>query len=301
MATVAPTRRSNMADIAVEQKIVKTPMKYKRNDDKEALELEKNLKERDLALGKIQEEAEDIAETEALAPEEKTFKKRYGDLRRHNQEKEKSYQDEIFKLKQQLTDTATKEIKLPKSDEEIAKWSEEYPDVAKIVESIATKKAKELDSSLEERMKLIADREANATRATAEAELMRIHPDFDTIRNDQEFHDWVEAQPRWVQQALYENESDSRSAARAIDLYKVDMGITETPTKKKPDASKEAAKAVTRGSSNAPSATKSGQANQIRESDVAKMKGHQFAANEEAITEAIRSGNFIYDMSRPNS
>ena len=78
------------------------------------------------------------------------------------------------------------------------------------------------------------------------------------------------------------------------------MGLTETPNKKKPDASKEAAKAVTRGATNAPSATKSGQANQIRESDVAKMKGHQFAANEEAISEAIRSGNFIYDVSRPN-
>lgn len=290
-----------MADIAVEQKIVKTPMKYTRNNDREALELEKNLNERDLALGKVKEEEEDVAETEALAPEEKTFKKRYGDLRRHNQEKEKSYQDEIFKLKQQLTDTATKEIKLPKSDEEINEWAKEYPDVAKIVESIATKKAKELDSSLEERMKLIADREANATRATAEAELMRIHPDFDTIRNDQEFHDWVEEQPRWVQQALYENENDSRSAARAIDLYKIDMGITEIPTKKKPDASKEAAKAVTRGNSNAPSSTKGGQANQIRESDVAKMKGHQFAANEATITEAIKSGNFIYDLTRPNS
>lgn len=297
MATVAPTRRSNMADIAVEQKIVKTPIKYKRNDDREALELEKNLKERDAALGKVQEEAEDVAETESLAPEEKTFKKRYGDLRRHTQEKEKTYQDEIFKLKQQLTDTATKEIKLPKSDEEIAKWSEEYPDVAKIVESIATKKAKELDSTLEERMKLIADREAQATRATAEAELMRIHPDFDTIRNDQEFHDWVEVQPRWVQQALYENESDSKSAARAIDLYKIDMGITSTH-KKKTDPSKDAAKAVTRGSSNTPSATKSGQANQIKESDVAKMKPHEFAKNEERIQEAIQSGNFVYDMSR---
>jgi len=149
-------------------------------------------------------------------------------------------------------------------------------------------------------MKLIADREAQSSRAMAEAELMTIHPDFDTIRNDQEFHDWVEVQPRWVQQALYENESDSKSAARAIDLYKVDMGLTEAPNKKKPDASKEAAKAVTRGATNAPSATKSGQANQIRESDVAKMKGHQFAANEEAISEAIRSGNFIYDVSRPN-
>ena len=283
--------------MAVEQKIVKTPIKYKRNDDKEALELEKNLKERDEALGKAKAEAEDIAETESLPPEEKTFKKRYGDLRRHAQEKEKSYQDEIFKLKQQLTQTASQEIKLPKSDEEIAQWSQEYPDVAKIVESIATKKAKELDSSLEERMKLIAEREAQSTRAMAEAELMRIHPDFETIRNDQEFHDWVEIQPRWVQQALYENESDSKSAARAIDLYKVDMGITSTP-KKKTDPSKDAAKAVTRGSSNTPSATKSGQANQIKESDVAKMKPHEFEKNEEKIKEAIASGNFIYDMTR---
>ena len=34
-----------MAEMAVEQKIVKTPIKYKRNDNKEELELEKNLKE----------------------------------------------------------------------------------------------------------------------------------------------------------------------------------------------------------------------------------------------------------------
>lgn len=282
--------------MAVEQKIVKTPIRYKRNDNREELELEKNLKERDEALGKAKAEEEDTAETESLNPEEKTFKKRYGDLRRHAQEKEKSYQDEIFKLKQQLTQTASQEIKLPKSDEEIAQWSQEYPDVAKIVESIATKKAKELDSSLEERMKLIAEREAQSTRAMAEAELMRIHPDFETIRNDQEFHDWVELQPRWVQQALYENESDSKSAARAIDLYKVDMGITSTP-KKKADPSKDAARAVTRGSSNTPSATKSGQANQIKESDVAKMKSHEFEKNEEKIREAIQSGNFIYDIS----
>lgn len=286
-----------MAEMAVEQKIVKTPIRYKRNDNREELELEKNLKERDEALGKAKAEEEDTAETESLNPEEKTFKKRYGDLRRHAQEKEKSYQDEIFKLKQQLTQTASQEIKLPKSDEEIAQWSQEYPDVAKIVESIATKKAKELDSSLEERMKLIAEREAQSTRAMAEAELMRIHPDFETIRNDQEFHDWVELQPRWVQQALYENESDSKSAARAIDLYKVDMGITSTP-KKKADPSKDAARAVTRGSSNTPSATKSGQANQIKESDVAKMKSHEFEKNEEKIREAIQSGNFIYDISR---
>ena len=289
-----------MAEMAVKQEIKKEPIKYKRNDNKEEEKLEALVKERDEALGKIKAEEEDKAETESLAPEEKTFKKRYGDLRRHAQEKEKTYQDEIFKLKEQLTQTAKKEINLPKSDEEIEKWSQEYPDVAKIVESIATKKAQELDSSLEERMKALADREAAATRARAEADLMMLHPDFEDIRNDQQFHDWVETQPRWVQQALYENENDSKSAARAIDLYKVDMGITETK-KKKVNPAKEAAKAVTKNTAASPSNSKEGQSNQIRESDVAKMKAHEYERNEKVIQEAIQSGNFIYDLSRPSA
>ncbi len=285
--------------MAVKKEIKKEPIKYTRNDNKEEETLNALVKERDEALGKAKVEEEDKAETESLAPEEKTFKKRYGDLRRHSQEKEKSYQDEIFKLKEQLAQTAKKEINLPKSDEEIDKWSQEYPDVAKIVETIATKKAKELDTTLEDRMKILADREAEASRARAEAELMRIHPDFDDIRNDQEFHDWVETQPRWVQQALYENETDSKSAARAIDLYKVDMGITAT-AKKKTD-NKEAAKAVTKGTTSSPANSKSTQSNQIRESDVAKMRPHEFEKNEEMIKEAIQSGNFIYDMTRPGA
>ena len=285
--------------MAVKQEIKKEPIKYTRNDNKEEETLNALVKERDEALGKAKVEEEDKAETESLAPEEKTFKKRYGDLRRHSQEKEKTYQDEIFKLKEQLAQTAKKEINLPKSDEEIDKWSQEYPDVAKIVETIATKKAKELDTTLEDRMKVLADREAEASRARAEAELMRIHPDFDDIRNDQEFHDWVETQPRWVQQALYENETDSKSAARAIDLYKVDMGITAT-AKKKTD-NKEAAKAVTKGTTSSPANSKSTQSNQIRESDVAKMRPHEFEKNEEMIKEAIQSGNFIYDMTRPGA
>ena len=285
--------------MAVKKEIKKEPIKYTRNDNKEEEKLNALVKERDEALGKAKVEEEDKAETESLAPEEKTFKKRYGDLRRHSQEKEKTYQDEIFKLKEQLAQTAKKEINLPKSDEEIDKWSQEYPDVAKIVETIATKKAKELDTTLEDRMKVLADREAEASRARAEAELMRIHPDFDDIRNDQEFHDWVETQPRWVQQALYENETDSKSAARAIDLYKVDMGITAT-AKKKTD-NKEAAKAVTKGTTSSPANSKSTQSNQIRESDVAKMRPHEFEKNEEMIKEAIQSGNFIYDMTRPGA
>ena len=79
----------------------------------------------------------------------------------------------------------------------------------------------------------------NATKEKAEAELMRLHPDFGDIRDSDEFHEWADEQPKWVQDALYDNDNDAKSAARAIDLYKVDKNII-----KKPNVKNDAAKAV---------------------------------------------------------
>jgi hypothetical protein len=280
---------------AVKQDVKAVPMKYKKDRTDEQEEL-KRLEEERANVVQEQKDAEaDKAETESLAPEEKTFKKRYGDLRRHAQQKEQELKDKIRELEGQIS-TATKEaIKLPKSDDELAAWTKEYPDVAKVIETIATKKALELDKSMEDRLKAIAEKEAEAKRMTAESQLLQLHPDFEDIRNDEEFHGWVERQPSWVQKALYENETDARSAARAIDLYKVDMKIADT---KKEKSDKGAASLVTAKNTSNVAKTKSSQSNQWRESQVAKMKAHEYEKNEKAIMEAIQSGNFIYDVSR---
>jgi hypothetical protein len=141
-------------------------------------ELEQLLKEQ---RGEVEKE-EEPQEAEPANAEEKTFKKRYGDLRRHMQEKEKEFQDQLKELKSQLTEATKKEMKLPKSDEDIETWAKEYPDVAAIVETIAMKKAREQASELEERMKVIDDMQVSAKKEKAEAELMRLHPDFNDIR-----------------------------------------------------------------------------------------------------------------------
>ena len=280
---------------AVKQDVKAVPMKYKKDRTDEQEEL-KRLEEERANVVQEQKDAEaDKAETESLAPEEKTFKKRYGDLRRHAQQKEQELKDKIRELEGQIS-TATKEaIKLPKSDDELAAWTKEYPDVAKVIETIATKKALELDKGMEDRLKAIAEKEAEAKRLTAESQLLQLHPDFEDIRNDEEFHSWVDRQPSWVQKALYENETDARSAARAIDLYKVDMKIADT---KKEKSDKGAASLVTAKNTSNVAKTKSSQSNQWRESQVAKMKAHEYEKNEKAIMEAIQSGNFIYDVSR---
>ena len=78
----------------------------------------------------------------------------------------------------------------------------------------------------------------DAQKEKAEAELVKIHPDFIEIRQDDTFHNWAKEQPKWVQDALYENVDDAKSVARVIDLYKIDKGITN---KKKAKPSEKAA------------------------------------------------------------
>ena len=238
------------------------------------------------------EVAEEAQEAEPTSAEEKTFKKRYGDLRRHTQEKEKEFQSEINELKKQLDSATRKEIKLPTSEEDLEKWSAEYPDVAAIVETIAIKKAKEQSEALEGRIKAVDEMQYNAQKEKAEAELMRLHPDFGEIRDSDDFHNWAEEQPQWVQNALYENDNDARSAARAIDLYKADKDITT----KKSSTGKDAAKSVnSRNSRSKPQDNES--STYLRESQVHKMSPQEYEKKSDEIIEAIRSGKFIYDMS----
>ena len=261
------------------------------NEEKRKMEeeeLEQMLKEQ---RGEVEETAEE-AEAEPEGAEEKTFKKRYSDLRRHQQQQADDFKKQIAELRNQLDAATKKEMKLPKSDEDIEQWAKEYPDVAAIVETIAMKKASEQASALEERIKVIDEMQSSATKEKAEAELMRLHPDFDDIRDSDEFHEWVESQPKWVQDALYENDNDARSAARAIDLYKADMGIG----KKKPKSDKEAAKSVaTKNSRSKPQEDEA--STYIKESEVQKMSPQEYEARSDEIMEAIRSGKFVYDVS----
>ena len=256
---------------------------------------EKELQELMQDKEKVDEEKEPEVEAQEAEPvnaEEKSFKKRYGDLRRHQQTKEKEYEERIKKLEQQLVESTKSEIKLPKSDEDIEAWAKQYPDVAAIVETIAIKKAREQSEGLEETKKEIDELKATAAREKAEVELMNIHPDFGEIRDSDDFHNWAEEQPKWVQEALYENDTDARSASRAIDLYKVDMNITS----KKPESNKDAARSIdSRSSRDEPKVD--GKEGTFTESQVAKMTPQQYEKVSDKIMEAIRTGKFIYDMS----
>jgi len=297
MATVALVKGQIMSEQQIMAEEMQSPKKVAFANRKYTNEerVKKEEEELEQLIAEQKGEAEQVEEPKEAEPknaEERSFKKRYGDLRRHQQTKEKEYEDRINALEQQLGEATKAEFKLPKSDDDLDKWASTYPDVAAIVETIAIKKAKEQSADLEKRVQVIDEMRETAAREKAEAELIKIHPDFSDIRDSDDFHEWADEQPKWVQDALYENDQDAKSAARAIDLYKSDRGIG----KKKSATSKDAARSVgTRNERSKPQSDPSG--NAVRESDVQKMSAVEYEKKSDEIMEAIRTGNFIYDLS----
>ncbi len=220
----------------VQEEVKTAPInrRYKRESieevDKEIEELEAQRSQQEPEVTEEQEED--------LNPEEKTFKKRYGDLRRHTQQIQEQHTNELRKLQQQVESLTRKQVKLPKTDEELEEWSEKYPDVAKIVETIATKKALEARKDVEEKLKYVDEMQTKVQVEKAENELSKLHPDYIDLRMSEEFHQWVTEQPKWIKSDLYENDTDHLAAAKAIDLYKLE---TKKVTK---IITKEAAKSV---------------------------------------------------------
>lgn len=258
-------------------------------------ELKKLLSQKDEQQEKEEEEVpqqaqEEKTEVEPTDPEEKSFKKRYGDLRRHLSEKEKEWGAKFEAL--QASTQQSRQILPPKSDEDIAAWASKYPDVAAIVETIADKKAAEKLSKYETQFEEYEKLTRETVRTKALNAIRAVHEDFDELRKSDRFHEWAEEQPKWVQDALYENEEDARAVIRVLDLYKVDMGLTPSAKKEK---TKEAASVVSPKNKANMSFENDGE--KIYESRVAKMSAKEYEKNESKIMEAIRKGNFVYDLS----
>ena len=225
-------------------------------------------------------------EDKDLTREEKTYKKRYDDLRRH----QNKLVEQVKTLEAKVNDPAS--FAAPTTEEELEAWKEKYPDVANIVSTLAKKEAQAMYNAADERLSRLDEIAEQADRAKAEAEIRAIHSDFDELKDSDAFHDWVDVQPKWVKDALYVNSDDPASVARVIDLYKADNNIVNKG--KKISAKRAAAAIVTKKGRTSVDADESN--GRITESDVNKMSTVEYEKRSDEIMEAIRGGRFVYDM-----
>jgi len=225
-------------------------------------------------------------EDKDLTREEKTYKKRYDDLRRH----QNKLVEQVKTLEAKVNDPAS--FAAPTTEAELEAWKEKYPDVANIVSTLAKKEAQAMYNAADERLSRLDEIAEQADRAKAEAEIRAIHSDFDELKDSDAFHDWVDVQPKWVKDALYVNSDDPASVARVIDLYKADNNIVNKG--KKASAKKAAAAIVTKKGRTSVDADESN--GRITESDVNKMSTVEYEKRSDEIMEAIRGGRFVYDM-----
>ena len=235
---------------------------------------------------KLDQQATPIAERPAKA-EDRVFKKRYDDLKKHYDSTINKHKEELSSLRTQL-ESSTKQFVPPKSKEELEAWRKEYPDVYDMVETIAINKATTQTADLETKYKDLKLQQEQIAKEKAEVELLKLHPDFNDIRAKDDFHEWAEKQDPTIQGWLYENTSNSKLAARAIDLYKMDRGLSNLTKKEEKDVKKEAAKAIskTRRATDSESPKKK----IWTTSEISRLKPHQFEKFEKEIDLARLEG-----------
>ena len=220
------------------------------------------------------------------------YKKRYDDLKRHYDEKVQEFKDKEKQLEATLTEaTRSQGISLPKTEEELVKFKEEFPDVYDVVETIATMKAGERAQILEQELETIREKEQNTRIQAAYQELINSHPDFNEIRQDEKFLGWLEEQPPSISDGILKNNTDARWASRVVDLYKADVNITPKRTKKKKEDA-----AVSVGAAKARDLTDSRtEGRTFKASDIAKMKPWEFEKMESEIDSARAEGRIDYN------
>ena len=219
--------------------------------------------------------------------EERVFKKRYDDLKRHYDSTLGKHKDQVRTLKTQL-EQSSKQFVPPKSKDELESWRKEYPDVYEMVETIAMNKADTRAQEMETKYQNLQVQQEQISREKAEVELLKAHPDFQDIRSKDEFHEWASKQDPVIQGWLYENTSNSSLASRAIDLYKMDKGVSKLSKKQETAVKNEAAKAITKTAK----ATESELPKKKVWSNAAisKMNVSEYAKYEEDIDKAVREG-----------
>lgn len=244
-----------------------------------------------------QEPEEDTPEEQADRPYQKVdYKKRYDDLKKHYDGRVNSFKSREEELLAEIRTNRPK-YKAPKSAEEIEAFKKEYPDVYGVVETVAHLRSSKETEDLKQEIKGLKELNQTVNKEKAEARLARLHPDFEEIRESDDFHNWAEGQPEAIKGWVYGNATNAELASRAIDLFKQDTG----KSKSKPELSGDLVAASEMVKVKNSKEIGYGSKKIWTRSQIAAMSQSEFDKNEKSITDAMSEGRVINDMgNRPS-
>tara|TARA_E500000318_G_C3511013_1_gene192316 strand:+ start:63 stop:950 length:888 start_codon:yes stop_codon:yes gene_type:complete len=255
---------------------------YKDDDEEQQTEQEARQAEMDTS-----EEATPNGDSFVNTKEEDgtVYKKRYDDLKRHYDKKLEEWKKEreALEVANKVSDTG---VQVPTTPEEVTEFKQKYPDVYKVVESVASMQAEQRAGDLRGEIDSLKKREEDLIVQNAYKELLRVHPDFQEIKTDEKFLQWLDEQPKSISDGIYKNNKDAKWASRVLDLYKADVGMQKEPKR----TTKSAAEAVR--TTKAKEITTDANANKKvwKGSEIARLKPWEYEKVEAEIDVARREG-----------
>jgi hypothetical protein len=278
-------------------KVVNTKIVREARLDEDLVELEK-IQNKILDPDFVPPDPDDVPQN-LENPQDKTdWKKRHSDLRSFTQKEINELKKELNTVRSQLTDATQKQIKFPKTEEEVTDWVQKYPDVAAIVETIAMKKVADVRKEMADRDTVLQEQAYQVEFNKNLNRIVAVHSDFFELRENDDFIEWLQKQPKYVRLAFADNPVDfddlediADTVISALKLYKA-----EKPKKNKNDDNRDAARGIlNKGSGGVPQERPE---NTILESDIDKMSIKEYEKREEEIMKAMREGRIIYDLPR---
>ena len=227
--------------------------------------------------GEVEENIEEPGDDE-----EKTWKKRYSDLRRHQNE----LTTKIKELEAKLDNTSEEDVSVapPETEQELAQWLQQYPDTASMLDKFFERKFSEKTAKERAEQEKI-NRQKQVEEA--KAKLLEAHPDFYDLVSDTKFHDFVKTRTVY-QDAIYKNNTDWQSASDVIQIYK------DKTLKPKKNPSSTAHSVKTKGK--VEEVNRRPENDIILESQIQKMSEQEFMNNLKKIDKARKEGRYRNDL-----
>jgi len=230
---------------------------------------------------------------------EDTWKKRYGDLRRFSQQKEKETEKTVRELQDQINKlTVAKSMEgLPKTAEEVAAWKEQYKDSYDIIVTVATSSLQSQMQALQNQIDSLKTTNEETEQEKAAAILTTLVPNWKSFNEDPQFIKWIMDPVRSEFKSIVYDSVDPYKIAEVLKMY---MAVTGKTTPLKTEPKKEVNNVNAALAVQTPPSVELGNNQEktiIRESEVAKLSRKDFEKFEDVIDQARREGRFVYDLS----